>query len=188
MSSNLDRRSFVGSAAATSAFTIERPSPGPRWRVPALLDSKRSKTFSSASGAMPRPRSETLNTISPGRRIAASVKEPIDVRQALMRLRTPILIGQDAGEARCRTQFERSRRLRAGDGDRLLVVGDRRGICSATDEEIAEQAMDFRFSPSLAAFAHGPKRFLERAMSEIRLIVSGIGVGEECQANRAKYP
>jgi hypothetical protein len=48
--------------------------------------------------------------------------------------------------------------------------------------------MDFRLSPSLATFARNPKRFLERAMGEVRLVVSGVGIGEERQANRTKYP
>src|SRR5262249_23827486 len=48
--------------------------------------------------------------------------------------------------------------------------------------------MDFRFSPSLAGFARNPKRFLKGARGEVRLVVSGIGIGEERQANRAKYP
>src|SRR6516162_2507745 len=41
------------------------------------------------------------------RRSAPCVEEPIDVQQAVMRLRMPTLIGQDTGEARCRAQFER---------------------------------------------------------------------------------
>jgi hypothetical protein len=48
--------------------------------------------------------------------------------------------------------------------------------------------MDFRLGPSLAGFARSPKRFLESAMGEVRLIVSGIGIGEEGQANRAEDP
>ena len=55
-------------------------------------------------------------------------------------------------------------------------------------KEITEQAMDFRFSPSLAGFARNLKRFLERALGEVRRAVSGMGIGEERQANRAKYP
>src|SRR5262249_14826634 len=122
------------------------------------------------------------------RRTTPCAEEPIDVQEAVMRLHMPTLIEQDTGEARCRAQFERSRSLHAGDGDRLLVTGDRRGARSAACEEITEQAMDFRFSPSLAGFARNPKRFLERAMGEVRLVVSGIGIGEKRQANRAKYP
>src|SRR5262245_38402581 len=122
------------------------------------------------------------------RRTAPCVEEPIDVQQAVVRLRMPTLIGQNPGEARCRAQFERSSSLAAGDGDRPLVTGDRRGARSAAGKEITEQAMDFRFNPSLAGFARNPKRFLERAMGEVRLVVRGIGIGEERQANRAKYP
>jgi len=66
-----------------------------------------------------------------------------------------------------------------GDRDRLLITGERRGALSAAGEEITEQAMDFRFGPSLAGFARDPKRLLERAMGEVRLVVSGIGIGEE---------
>src|SRR5690349_20375186 len=55
-------------------------------------------------------------------------------------------------------------------------------------EEVTEQTIDFRFSPSLSGFARSPKRFLERPMGEIRLIVGRIGIGEERQANRTKYP
>jgi len=46
--------------------------------------------------------------------------------------------------------------------------------------------MDFRFSPSFAGFARNPKRLVERAMGELRLVVCGIGIGEERQANGTK--
>src|SRR5262249_11743700 len=122
------------------------------------------------------------------RRIAPRVESSVDAQQTLMRLRVRALIGQKAGQASCRAQFERSRSLLAGDGNRPLVFGRRCGRWSAAGEEVAEQAMDFRFSPALAGFGHYPKRFLERVMSEFRLVVGGVGVGDERQANRAKYP
>src|SRR3984957_876026 len=59
--------------SSTNARTIDSPKPGPRWRVPPVWLSKRSNTRSNASGAMPRPRSDTLNTTSSSRRIAAKV-------------------------------------------------------------------------------------------------------------------
>jgi hypothetical protein len=39
--------------------------------------------------------------------------------------------------------------------------------------------MDLGFSPSFARFAQCPKRFLERATGEVRLLVCGICIGEE---------
>src|SRR5215831_21073663 len=42
------------------------------------------------------------------RRTAPCIEEPIDVQEAVMRLRMPTLIEQDTGKARCRAQFERS--------------------------------------------------------------------------------
>src|SRR5262249_3645007 len=120
------------------------------------------------------------------RRIAPHVKSSVDGQQTLMRLQVPVLIGQNAGQARCRPEFERAGPLIAGDRDRPLVSGRCRGRWSATGEEVAVQAMDFRLSPALAGFGRYPKRFLERVMGEVRLVVVGVGVGEERQANRAK--
>src|SRR5512132_4209424 len=57
--------------------------------------------------------------------IAAHVEGSVDGQQTLMGLRVPALVGQNAGQARCRPQFERSRSLLAGDGDRPLVSGRR---------------------------------------------------------------
>src|SRR6516162_2181835 len=105
-----------------------------------------------------------------------------------MRLRGPTLIGQNTGQARCRAQFERSRSLPPGNGDRPLVPGNRRRRWSVAGEQVAEQAMDFRFSPWFAGFSHYPKRFLECVTGEVRLDASGIGVGKERQANRTEYP
>jgi hypothetical protein len=40
--------------------------------------------------------------------------------------------------------------------------------------------MDFRLSPALAGFGRYPKRFLEGLMGEVRLVVGGVGLAEQC--------